>query len=761
MTEVAVSVRFLAQFCHRSGDIDLRFTPSPTGQEGTAGHQRLYRRRPASYLPEFPVDYVDAEAVGLSLRVRGRADGYDPQRGLVEEIKTCRVDPARLPVPLTRLHLAQARLYAAIIARSEDLPGLRVQLTWLRLDDDSEHPLEEDLSRGELEDFLDDTLQRYRQWLAQLEARRQRRDESLARFAFPYSEFRPGQRAMAERVYKCVHGGGRLLLEAPTGIGKTASVLYPALRALERGLHDCVVVAAARVSGRRAVEDTVAHFVQRGYRGSALTLTAKESICFSPGKACHGDDCRYARGYYDRLPAAREAALAAGQLDRAGVERLAREHTLCPWQLALDLAPWMELLVADLHHLYSLTPGLLDRLVDGGRRCTVLVDEAHNLPERARQMYAAELSRGALRQALAEAPAALRSSLRRVDRVLMALHDGTQGESWLDTPPEDLLESLQRASDAVAEQLARDAFLLQRLPALREWYFALLQCLRVQACWGGEYRLQVTRQLSGRFHQVVLRWHCLDPARLLAERHGLLHALVVFSATLSPRHWALASLGLAPDTVSWSADSPFDSEQLSVELATHIDTRYRARAGSLPDLGSLLADWLATNAGNCLLFFPSYGYLQATLADPLLQAALSSRQLWVQAPGQPAAEHAELLATLDRRRDVAAFCVLGGAFSEGIDLPGDQLSSVVIVGLGLPQLNALREQLRSHYQHQGMDGYRYAYLYPGLQKVSQALGRVIRSSSDRGSALLIDTRYAQREVRALLPPAWHYTIRND
>lgn len=761
MIEHSVSVRFLAAFCHRGGDLDLRFTPSPTGQEGTAGHQRVYRRRPASYRAEYAVDCTFASGAGPALRVRGRADGFDPQQGLLEEIKTCRIDPARIPVAMSRLHLAQARLYAALIARQEDLPGLRIQLTWLRLDDDSEHPLEEVLTRAELDVWLEDTLARYRRWLELLDARRLRRDASLAALPFPYPAFRAGQRAIAERVYKCIHGAGSLLVEAPTGIGKTAAMLYPALRALERGLHDCVVFATARVSGRRAVEDTVLRFVEAGYAGSALTLTARESICFSPGKACHGDDCRYARGYYDRLPAAREAALSASRLDRTGVEQLAREHAICPWQLALDLAPWMELLVADVHHLFSLTPGLQERLAEQERRCTVLLDEAHNLPDRARQMYSAVLDRHALRDALAEAPPPLRRSLRRLDRQLLALYGEHSRDSWLREIPEELPALMQGAADAVSEFQARDALLLQRLPALRDWQFALLQCLRVQACWGDDYRLQVEQgSTTGRFRQLVLHWHCLDPARLLAERHAALHARVVFSATLSPHRWALDSLGLGRETVVWSADSPFAREQMTVDLATHVDTRYQARVASLADLAGLLGRWLLEESGNCLIFFPSYAYLQTVLEHPALQPGLTRRELWLQAPGQAAGEHAGLIATLAARRDVAAFCVLGGAFSEGIDLPGEQLRSVVIVGLGLPQVSPLREQLRDHYQRRDADGYRFAYLYPGLQKVSQALGRVIRSNSDRGRALLVDSRYSQRDIRELLPPAWHYTIRS-
>ncbi|HEY7775984.1 MAG TPA: hypothetical protein VIC02_05520, partial [Kineobactrum sp.] len=226
MTEFTVTVRDLALFCHRQGDIDHRFMPSPTAMQGIEGHQRLYRRRPASYQREFSVSYR-AQAAGLALHVRGRADGYDPALALVEEIKTCRVDPARIPEPVTRLHLAQGRLYAAMISEQEDLPALTVQLTWLELDRDREHSLQQDYSRAELVAFLRDSLHRYGSWLALMQAHRARRDLSLQDLAFPHRDFRPGQRELSERVYKCVHQAGRLLLEAPTGIGKTAAVLYP------------------------------------------------------------------------------------------------------------------------------------------------------------------------------------------------------------------------------------------------------------------------------------------------------------------------------------------------------------------------------------------------------------------------------------------------------------------------------------------------------------------------------------------------------
>ncbi|MFU8765707.1 MAG: DEAD/DEAH box helicase, partial [Haliea sp.] len=374
MTELLLTVRELALFCHRRGDIDHRFTPSPTGKQGIAGHQRIFGRRPASYQREFAVDFRRPGTPALHLR--GRADGYDREQQLVEEIKTCRIDPAQIPEAVSRLGLAQGRLYAAMIAAQDDLPGLSVRLTWLQIDTDDEYALEQAYTRAELDAFLEDSLERYGAWLMLVARRRAARDASLEGLSFPHPQFRPGQRDLSERVYKCIHQAGRLLLEAPTGIGKTAAVLYPALKALARGRHDGMVFATTRISGRRAAQQAMARFAEAGYAGNALSLMAKEQVCLSPGRACHGDDCPYARGYYDRLPQAMEDALAEPLLDPKRLADIARRHEVCPYQLSLDFASWADVIVADVHHVFSPTANLADRLIEDGRRWTVLLDEA-------------------------------------------------------------------------------------------------------------------------------------------------------------------------------------------------------------------------------------------------------------------------------------------------------------------------------------------------------------------------------------------------
>lgn len=757
MTDIRVAATDLVRFCHRSGDIDHRFTPSPTGAEGIAGHQHLYRQRPDSYRREYAVEYLHT-AGSLSLQLRGRADGYDPERGLVEEIKTCRTDPGAIPPAVAALHLAQAKLYAAIIAAQEERESLTVQTTWLNIDTQETAEYSEVCDRSALTAFLDDTLARFSDWLERIAALRAERDNSLASLDFPWGEFRRGQREIAELAYKCIDQGGQLLLEAPTGIGKTAAVMFPALKALATGKHDRVAFITAKTIGRRAAEDALATCRGAGFRGSSLSLTAKETICLSPGRACHGDDCPYARGYYDKLPAALHAAVGRGSLRREDLEALAQEYAVCPYELALDLLPWVDVVIGDLHYAYSLTPMLAHALDSGAERWTLLVDEAHNLPGRARRMYGAGLSKKALMRAKREVPGDLARALERCNRQLLALNKA----AW-DAPdfhssdkiPAPLLRALEQLVGETSSHTAADPTFLPRHPAFMDFYFEVLQFLRVAEKWGDDYRFERHRGQSSQ--SLTLALNCLDPARLLGEAQARAHAVVAFSATLSPMEWSRAAIGLSDGAVCSRSESPFAAGQLGVTLATGLDTRYRRREASLPALAARIDRWLRDTPGNCIVYFPSYRYMNDALA---LLPDDGNRFRWQQEPELPEEARAELLAQFEGRDDVAAFCILGGIFGEGIDLPGERLRSVAVVGVGMPQVNRDTRQLQAYFDARAGAGFDYTFLYPGMQKVDQALGRVVRTLTDEGSALLIDTRYAQRRYRDLLPPWWEYRVEN-
>ena len=754
MAELTVSVTELARFCHRSGDIDHRFTPSPTGQEGIAGHQRLYRNRSSTYQKEYAVE-ARHTAHGIALCLRGRADGYDPEAALVEEIKTCRVEPHNIPEAIQELHLAQGRLYAAVIALNEDLADLTVRLTWLNIDTEEVVSRDWHFSRAELASFLDASLDTYTGWRARVEELRKQRNISAGKLNFPFGEFRQGQRSIAELAYKCIDQGAQLMIEAPTGIGKTAAVFYPAVKALATEKHDKLVYVTAKTVGRVAAEEALSQFRAAGFSGGALTLTAKERVCFSPGKACHGDDCPYARGYYDKLPAALDSTLHAPALARANIEQIARQHEVCPYELALDTLPWTDIVIADLHYVYSLY-GLLGSMMEAGNeRWSVLLDEAHNLPSRARDMYSASLSKAALMASKRTAAPQIARGLQRVNRQMLALAKTPWQEvdfHSTDTLPEALLRALADCCAEIGNAMGADATLLARDGTLRDFYFAALHFLRVAEEWGPEFRCQLSRGSAAQSLTITL--NCLDPSRLLTQRQKRAHSVTAFSATLSPLPWARASLGLEDQAVCSRADSPFKPGQLQVQLATDIDTRYRGRENSLPALAARIARWLQETPGNCIVYFPSYRYLARCLE--ILHMEFEGRTLWQQTSAQAESERDELLRLLREQRNVVAFCILGGVWGEGIDLPGEQLSSVVVVGVGMPQVNRDTRELQAHFQRTLGNGFEFAFLYPGMQKVAQGLGRVVRTDQDNGSALLIDPRYAESPYKALLPPWWQY-----
>ncbi|MEM1155905.1 MAG: DEAD/DEAH box helicase, partial [Pseudomonadota bacterium] len=529
-TEFKVSVGELVSFCHRRGDIDYRYKPSPSAVEGIAGHQAVYADRADSYLSEHSVQYVHVQD-NCVVKLVGRVDGFDANEALVEEIKTCRVRAHLIPATLSQMHLAQARLYAAMIAIEHDLPALNVRLTWFNIDSKEQDSLDEYLLRAELEAFLDASLAKFSQWIARLAEQREQRDQRIAELAFPMGDFRKGQREMAELVYKCIDQAGELLVEAPTGIGKTAAVLYPALKALATDKHDRIVFTTAKTVGRRAVESTLERFQGAGLHLRALSLSAKERICFSPGKACHRDDCRYARGYYDRLPQALWAAMESPSLYQSDIESLAKRFDICPYQLSLDLLPWIDLVIADIHYLYSLTATIGSLVQQGNHRWSVLLDEAHNLPARARKLFRAEIAKAELMAARRDAPRSLARALNRINRVLLEI----QRRQWaspehesLEQIPASLMRALTGFLTAAGDAMAAEAGALHGSPKLLEFYFSAIQFLRLADYWGVDFRCELSRTTGSQSLKITI--NCLDPARLLAAKQKVLHSVTAFSA---------------------------------------------------------------------------------------------------------------------------------------------------------------------------------------------------------------------------------------
>jgi Rad3-related DNA helicase len=750
-----VAVRALCEFTAKQGDLDLRFTPSPTAQEGIAGHAVVAARRGEHYRSEVALE----GDFGL-LHVRGRADGYDPDQNLIEEVKTYRGQFSSIPDNHRHLHWAQLRIYGHLMCVQLDMEQVNLALVYFDIGSQQETVLRETRSRAELAAIFEDHCGRFIAWAEQEMRHRERRNDAMESLRFPHADFRPGQRQLAEAVFRANAGKRCLLAQAPTGIGKTLGTLFPALKAAPKENLDKLVFLAAKTPGRRLALDAAATLKAGGTAVGpialrVLELTARDKACEHPDKACHGDACPLARGFYDRLPAARAAALDAPLLDRAALREIGLAHDVCPYYLGSEMARWSDLVVGDYNYWFDGGAMLYAMALNYGWRVSVLADEAHNLVSRARGMYSASLARPALRAARAVAPPGLQKALDKVGR---AWTDAGKAAPLpyqaLDSLPQKLLDSLQNATSVITEHAA--AFPVPLEPALQEFYFDALHFLRLAESFGDHSIVDLTRENE---RDTILAIRNLVPAPFLKPRFELAHSTTLFSATLSPWHYFADLLGMPEDTAWIDVDSPFAASQLRVELARGISTRYQHRRASLVPIADLMAQQYERMPGNYLAFFSSFDYLQQA-ADTLAQRH-PGIPTWHQARRMNEAERSAFLERFTSESKGIGFAVLGGAFGEGIDLPGARLIGAFVATLGLPQVNPVNEELRQRLQAMFGAGYDYAYLYPGLQKVVQAAGRVIRTEQDQGVVWLIDDRFARPEVLDLLPRWWHVEARSS
>ena len=739
-----VAVRALCEFTAKQGDLDLRFTPSPTAQEGIAGHAVVTARRGEGYRTEVSLsgDYGP-------LHVRGRADGYDPAENLLEEIKTYRGQLSSMPENHRHLHWAQLRVYGHLLCAQLGMDGVNLSLVYYEIGSGLETALRETRSAAELRAMFEEQCRRFVAWAEQELRHREARDAALAALRFPHPAFRPGQRQLAETVFKANSAGRCLLAQAPTGIGKTVGSLFPVLKAAPGQRIDKVFFLAAKTPGRQLALDAAATIraASTSLPLRVLELAARDKACEHPDKACQGESCPLAKGFYDRLPAARAAALAVPVLDRAALREVGLAHDVCPYYLGSEMARWSDVVVGDYNYYFDGGAMLYALAQANGWRASVLVDEAHNLVSRARAMYSSQLDRAALRLARAAAPAPVKKTLTKVARAWGEMDaDAPAPYQVLAAPPEKFLSALQGATSAINDHLAEQAAPLD--PALQDFLFDALAFQRLAESFGEHSLCDLTR--AGQDTSVSIR--NVVPAPFLTPRFEGAHSVTLFSATLSPWHYFADLLGL-PGTTGWvDVESPFSAGQLKVGIAAHISTRYQHRTASLAPITQLMARQYAQQPGNYLAFFSSFDYLEQA-------AELFARQhpevpIWRQERRMSESERAAFLDRFKPEGRGIGFAVLGGSFGEGIDLPGARLIGAFVATLGLPQLNPVNEQLRARMQAMFGAGYDYTYLYPGLQKVVQAAGRVIRTEQDCGVVYLIDDRFDQPEVRALLPRWW-------
>ncbi|MBJ2154440.1 ATP-dependent DNA helicase [Variovorax sp. IB41] len=751
-----VSVKALCAFGAKAGDLDLRFVPAPSALEGMAGHALVQGRRGGGYQSE-----VSLESRHGALRVRGRADGYEPGEPRVEEIKTFRGDFDAIRGNHRALHWAQARTYGWMLCEQHGHAQMTVALVYLDLATGEETVLEERHTWDALREYFESLCDRYAAWAQQEADHHGALDRALAQLAFPHASFRTGQRELAEAVYRAAAGGRCLMAQAPTGIGKTLATIFPLLKARAAGKLDKVFFLTAKTSGRPVALDALRVLgkgcAADGAQPRVLELAAREKVCEYPDRACNGDSCPLAKGFYDRLPAARIEAAQVRWLDRQALRQVALQHTVCSYFLAQEMAHWSDVIVGDYNYYFDGSAFLFGTMKDAGWRVAVLVDEAHNLLERARGMYTAQLEGGALEEAHRIAPAPVRGPLARLFREWDTVQQSqTDNYETADEIPERFVRALQAANTAMAEYFAAKPEAAQG--PLQRFFFDALHFARLAEVFGDHSVFERTLGLGmGATQQDrTLAIRNLVPAAFLEGRFADAVSVTCFSGTLSPFAFYRDALGLPADTALLDVASPFHSQQLRVEVAMDVSTRFRDRAGSLGNVAGIIGAQFERMPGNYLAFFSSFEYLESA------RAAFSARHpgvpVWTQTRGMLEADRHGFIARFEEGGRGIGFAVLGGAFGEGIDLPGSRLVGAFVASLGLPQYNALNEITRERMQSRFGKGYEYTYLYPGLQKVVQAAGRVIRTEEDRGVLHLLDDRFARTEIRELLPRWWHVQV---
>ncbi len=747
---IRVSVRDLVEFVLRTGGLGREsvFVGPRRALEGARAHQRIQKSRPADYEAEVFLTR-DILAPTLILRISGRIDGLirSLDQWHIEEIKTLsrphdgEVDP---------LHWAQAKVYAAMLAAIEPNPppAFSLQITYLELATGKISEHRETFARADLEKFFATLTTEYLAWAEAQAAWETTRDESIRSLAFPFSEYRPGQRSLAVAAYRAIRDGQSLLAEAPTGIGKTISVLYPAIKALGEGKARKIFYLTARTIGRAVAQETVALLRERGLHLRAITLTARDKICFKEADSCEALECPFATAYYDRIKPALLDGFKNESLDRGRIEALARRHSVCPFELSLDLARWSDLIICDYNYAFDPSSHLRRFFDDDPGGYIFLVDEAHNLPDRARDMFSAALATTGMLEDIRAIDASSPACADALSAFKQTIERHASGnETSLAKLPEDLPKAAQEFLSVAEKQLIRN----ESGPAhdrLLERYFGATRFVRTAESFDEGYAVILNRLEEG----ASIRLFCADPTAQLKEALKRADATIFFSATLSPLDYFQEILGGASRL---QLTSPFPAENLSVLVHRQIETTLKRRAETAADVAAAIVAASSQRTGNYLVFFSSFQYLQDVFEKvrPLTDATLLTQTPQMSEPDRE--EFLKKFAAEPERTQIG-FATLGGIFGEGIDLVGDRLIGAIIVGVGLPQICLERDLISQRFAARGLDGYDFAYRFPGMNRVLQAAGRVIRAESDRGIVLLLDRRFAETRYRNLFPAHWRH-----
>ena len=758
---IRISVRNLVEFILREGDIDNRTgggQDPENMQMGSRIHRKIQRQMGSDYQAEVPLK-TEIVCDGFTLKIEGRADGliHTKEQVMVDEIKGVLRELDRVQEP-AGIHLAQAKCYASMVAEQEGVDEIGVQMTYCQMETEEVKRFQYSYRSNELKVWFDEVIRQYEKWAKFQIEWRKARNASVKGIEFPFP-YRKGQRDLAVSVYRTILWKKKLFIQAPTGVGKTISTVFPAVKAVGEELGEKIFYLTAKTITRTVAEQAFETLREQNLKFKVITLTAKEKICFCEETSCNPDDCPYAKGHFDRVnDAVYELLMREDVMSREVLEAQARKHKVCPFEMALDVSTWVDGVICDYNYVFDPDARLRRFFAEGGAGGYLfLIDEAHNLVERGRQMYSAELCKedflAVKKLVKGEAPR-FAKRLEACNKILLAMKKECENYKVLDNISHfgiqlmNVLSETDRYLEECVDKEVRETVL--------DFYFQVRSFLNIYDGLDENYVVYTEYQENGRF---VLKLFCVNPAANLQKCLDKGNSAVFFSATLLPIQYYKRLLSTEKDNYAVYIDSSFDTKKRLLMNGVDVSTRYAMRSREMYQrYATYIFRVVKAKMGNYLIFFPSYRFMEDVYQEftQLLASDEEEMELVIQQKHMDEEERENFLRAFEmgREKSLIGFGVLGGIFSEGIDLTNEKLIGTLIIGTGLPQVCNEREILKSYFDQKGLYGFDYAYRYPGMNKVLQAAGRVIRTEDDRGVILLLDERFQREKGKEIFPKEW-------
>ena len=758
---IRISVRNLVEFILREGDIDNRTgggQDPENMQMGSRIHRKIQRQMGSDYQAEVPLK-TEIVCDGFTLKIEGRADGliHTKEQVMVDEIKGVLRELDRVQEP-SGIHLAQAKCYASMVAEQEGVDEIGVQMTYCQMETEEVKRFQYSYQSNELKVWFDEVIRQYEKWAKFQIEWRKARNASVKGIEFPFP-YRKGQRDLAVSVYRTILRKKKLFIQAPTGVGKTISTVFPAVKAVGEELGEKIFYLTAKTITRTVAEQAFETLREQNLKFKVITLTAKEKICFCEETSCNPDDCPYAKGHFDRVnDAVYELLMQEDVMSREVLEAQARKHKVCPFEMALDVSTWVDGVICDYNYVFDPDARLKRFFAEGGAGGYLfLIDEAHNLVERGRQMYSAELCKedflAVKKLVKGEAPR-FAKRLEACNKILLAMKKECENYKVLDNISHfgiqlmNVLSETDRYLEECVDKEVRETVL--------DFYFQVRSFLNIYDGLDENYVIYTEYQENGRF---VLKLFCVNPAANLQKCLDKGNSAVFFSATLLPIQYYKRLLSTEKDNYAVYIDSSFDTKKRLLMNGVDVSTRYAMRSREMYQrYATYIFRVVKAKMGNYLIFFPSYRFMEDVYQEftQLLASDEEEMELVIQQKHMDEEERENFLRAFEmgREKSLIGFGVLGGIFSEGIDLTNEKLIGTLIIGTGLPQVCNEREILKSYFDQKGLYGFDYAYRYPGMNKVLQAAGRVIRTEDDRGVILLLDERFQREKGKEIFPKEW-------